>query len=172
MENRKDNLSKASNASNFFYDILHIHYYADDEDDEAEFDMDMFNEFCGHIRNTYQIFYDGTDNRNEIISFLAPYSNLIEIAHFSDVIDMEHEIIKLLALLTIGAIDDIRWADSNRNQFHPLGVSKTIWYDFNNDTEETLWKRLKDFIQTNDEFCSADEAYEKCLLCRDIKIIK
>lgn len=172
MENRKDNLSKASNASNFFYDILHIHYYADDEDDEAEFDMDMFNEFCGHIRNTYQIFYDGTDNRNEIISFLAPYSNLIEIAHFSDVIDMEHEIIKLLALLTIGAIDDIRWADSNRNQFHPLGVSKTIWYDFDNDTEETLWKRLKDFIQTNDEFCSADEAYEKCLLCQDIKIIK
>ena len=172
MENRKDNLSKASNASNFFYDILHIHYYADDEDDEAEFDMDMFNEFCGHIRNTYQIFYDGTDNRNEIISFLAPYSNLIEIAHFSDVIDMEHEIIKLLALLTIAAIDDIRWADSNRNQFHPLGVSKTIWYDFDNDTEETLWKRLKDFIQTNDEFCSADEAYEKCLLCRDIKIIK
>ena len=172
MENRKDNLSKASNASNFFYDILHIHYYADDEDDEAEFDMDMFNEFCGHIRNTYQIFYDGTDNRNEIISFLAPYSNLIEIAHFSDVIDMEHEIIKLLALLTIGAIDDIRWADSNRNQFHPLGVSKTIWYDFDNDTEETLWKRSKHFIQTIHEFCPADDAYEKCLLCRDIKIIK
>lgn len=41
MENRKDNLSKASNAANFFYEILHVHYYADEEDDEAEFDMDM-----------------------------------------------------------------------------------------------------------------------------------
>ena len=160
----KTNSIKANEASNFFWEVLHI-YYEDEEDDEMKFDMEMFKNFCVNIKNIYQFFYDGSDNRNEIISFLAPYSQLIQIVHFPVVTDMEHEIIKLLALLTIRAIRDICWKDSKRNQFRPLGASETSWYDFDNDTEETLWKRLKDFIQTDEGFYLADEAYEECLLC-------
>ncbi len=155
-ESSTEDIFKIYNASNYLYCIRENFL----QSDEMEFSMEMFKTICVHIKNIYQHFYDGGNNRNEIISFLEPYQQLVKIADFPEIIDMEHEIIKLLALLTIRAIRDIRWKDSKRNQFRPLGSSKTSWYDFDNDTEETLWKRLKDLIQNNEGFYIADIAYE------------
>lgn len=132
-------VSMSYDASNCFWEVLHVLFYKDEEDEEMNIDMHMFSEFCEQIKNTYLMFYHGGSSI-EMIHMLKPFSMLMELALYAEVIDENHDIIQVLADVTVHAIKDIVCAWSEENAIVINGVR---WYDFENDTPEDVWDRIK-----------------------------
>lgn len=129
----------AYDAANYFWEVLHCLFWQDEEDDgELKLDINMFSEFCEHIKNTYQLFWNG-ETRNQMIVLLRPYQMLTEISVFPEFIDNEHNVIQRFAEIAIKAIFNILYVDSTSTA---ICEGPYVWYDFEKDTPQDVWNRL------------------------------
>lgn len=141
-------------ASNFLYNVREEFFYSD----EMDFSMDMFTEMCNHIKNTYQIVFN-TDEKTKIIHSLKVYNELIRIAYNPEMTDIEHECVSMLALIAVRAIEEVIHIDAQPDKM-VYYRHDVILYDFENDTSEDVFNRIKGFLLKEDgNFYSADEAY-------------
>jgi hypothetical protein len=72
--------------------------------------------------------------------------------------DIEHECIKFLALKAVKAIENIVHIKSKENQIAQFAREEIVWYDFDVDTPETVFERIKEYLTKEDgDFYYADE---------------
>jgi hypothetical protein len=101
MDNTQNNLlSDAVDLENSFQELLYQYFY-----EENQIDAETFSAFCTDIKDIYRVFFIAED-RKVWHTILKPYRSLVSISEFNTIIDMNHEIVRLLALLTIKAIDE------------------------------------------------------------------
>lgn len=137
-----DKSSMAFDSMNYFWNVLHSLFYEDDADEDLRMDMDMFSEYCKHIRNTYQLFFNG-GSHTEMLCMLRPFHMLAELYLFPEIIDEDHDIVQEFAKIATIAI--IKIADG-RSEENRLAVNGFCWYDFERDTPEAVWNRIKNAL--------------------------
>lgn len=130
-------------ALNYFWEVLHVLFYEDEQDEEMKMDMTMFSKFCEHIKNTYSMFYHGGSS-TDMIQMLKPFKMLVELSLYPELIDKNHTIIQELSEITVRAIMDLVCACSEENA---IVVNDVRWYDFINDTPEDVWNRIKKAVR-------------------------
>lgn len=136
-------LDCAIDASNFFYVLLEDYFYT-----EEDYDMEVFTEFCMHIKTTYQNFYNGADKHLLYIHMLKPFEQLVKIANYNVAIDVKHEAVVCLAHKTVNAILNIVRIDSDANKIQYRDI---VWYDFEKDTPEDVFDRLMEYFIDDEE---------------------
>lgn len=149
MESSKELLNRITESNNFYLKILkeQIYGYGNAVYIYEEFTMDIFSSFCEHIKTTYQMFFNFDYSKRELFIPLAKSLELLtEIACFGEQ-NEETICMQLLALKTIKAILNIE--NSNENQIVQSSKETVVWYDFDTDTPETVYNRLKDYINKN-----------------------
>lgn len=146
---------KLYDASNYLCTVREEFFFSD----EMEFSMEMFAEMCSYIKITYQIVFE-TEDKTVIIHALKVFDQLSQIAHNAEITDIEHECVSMLALLAYYAIEDIINVKAKQNVLTDFR-SGTIWYDFENDTPEDVFNRIRGFLinEENGGFYTAEEAY-------------
>lgn len=85
-----DRCFHAIDDSNYFCDVLYGMFYEDDDFVECgtEVNMDIFREFCDHVRSTYQNLFMGADNPCRYMTLVKPLIKLKEIALFLSLLTM------------------------------------------------------------------------------------
>lgn len=99
--------------------------------------MELFAEFCEHIKHTYQAFYN-EEEKIVLIHALKPYRNLAEIAIASTGKDENQDIIAFFADKAINAVEQIAAVWSKPNEIADSRDPDFIWYDYEKDTPETI----------------------------------
>lgn len=144
---------RAYDDSSYFWEVLRVLFYGEDDDAErvTELNMDMFRDFCGHVKSTYQNLFIGAENPRRYMTLVRPYIILIELTRFPEHIDRPHDTLQTFANLACTAISPIEFVGSTENQLIVPSDGRLIttensgWavlYDFEKDTPEDVWNRV------------------------------
>lgn len=164
-EKTTDMMNKLADADWCFENIIGLFYNVEDDEDkdvgEEDEDEDVFADFCEHIKDVYQIFCE-SDEKDVLIRALKTFRKLVRIQEFSEwLVDERDLTIQRLADITVQAILDIydslrfnEQPDSTRiflpvcdGNVKVLPVDKgnvTVWYDFDKDTPEMVYRRINE----------------------------
>lgn len=141
VDSKSEKISSAYDVSNYFFEVYNGIFLENDDSEITSVDMDMFKTFCENIKTLYQFYYENEcETKNENIRMLSAYTHLVEMANFPE---RRNHNIEMLAQITIDAIQDCTNVDAISTQLRIFDEDGyTIWYDFEKDTPEMLWKRL------------------------------
>lgn len=145
MNNPKNIFEELYHAGCFFAQVLDEYFNLDEADNQMEFDMEMFSEFCENVQITYSAFYEHEDKK-VLLGALQNFRFLVEMSTFSVLIDIEHEILGLFASKAVSAIEEIVFGSSKPNEIADPN-DPVVWYDFDIDTPEDVYDRFKKCIQ-------------------------
>lgn len=142
----------------YFEEVLDVLFRQEDDEAEeiTELNMDMFRDFCAHVRSTYQNLWGGAEDPRQYMTLVLPYIALTKISLFPEYIDHEHEVLETFAELAcdaIGSISDLINANERQLLFPPDAYIPAsddddwdILYDFAKDTPEDVWNRVDKYI--------------------------
>lgn len=157
-ENGYERYCRAEADNDYFYEVLHVLFYRDDDcaKNVTELNMDMFGDFCSHVRSTYQNLFNGAEDPHQYMEFVKPYMTLKEIALFPEFIDYEHDVLRTFAEQACDAIEMIKYDFIPENQLTILSnriyndidddCMFVVLYDFEKDTPEDVWNRVEWYL--------------------------
>lgn len=151
LEWNESTLDTKNDVSNTLFEIYK--YFFDTK--EVEFSMLLFSDYCKCLKKTYQWFYslkwsESTDNlSNQFFSCLNIFEELVKISLYPEYIDRNHEIFSTLAEKTVHAITTYINAKPSFENMISTNFGEEVWFDFNNDTPESVYQRINDYLEDN-----------------------